>query len=859
MTTPGWAERLLLQFSPRLWQVLLMMLAGLAVLVVIGDRFSAQLEDVRGSQSDNTAWLVSQLEVEALKLERAVTEARLAAVDPPLAPIRNAFDLYLSRVKVITGNLGQSDVLGPIAQTGEWAELERATGRLRTLVDVPDDRLAATLPEIARELQALRRPMREAVVNSLRLIIRQGTEGREALAILFARSALVAIGIILLLFLAVWSTLTLAKSLRRRTYEAERVRSNLERTIDASLDGVILVRKDGRVQDANPAAEVIFGYCRSELLAAPDLVDLLLPPEIEDAQTDRLRQMLRTVPEAGLPDGRIEVLARRKDGQAIPVELALTRDRDADGEMLFFAFLRDISERRRYETSLHAARDSALQAAEAKARFLAVMSHEMRTPLNGVIAALDILRETTRLTARQARFLGIAESSGQSALEQINDVLELARLDAGTTPEEMSAFHLAEALRGLSEQAEPLAARQDNRIVLELAPGTERWILGPRRSLQRVLLNLVGNAAKFTSGGTITLSARLAENDAGALRAELAVADTGIGIAADKLEAIFDPFEQIDNGYDRMTEGTGLGLGIARRTVEMLGGTVRAESVAGRGSSFHVSLPVAPAARPAGPAATACPPYAKAALPVGDILIVEDNLTNRLVLREMLRHLGQRVTEASNGAEAIRLAEGRAFGLIFMDISMPEIDGIAATTAIRAGGASSGARIVGLTAHDLPEDLGRFRVAGMTEVLQKPVTFATLIPWIAPEKAVAPQAGPAAEAFDHRIAAELSVLLALPQRRSLVADFLNEGDDFLRALATGQESGALVPLAHRLKGAASVLGATGFARNLAVLENDLLAHRTPDAAGQEAVIAAWRRVGEELPALLLRGEPATKQ
>lgn len=859
MTTPGWAERLLLQFSPRLWQVLLMMLAGLAVLMVIGDRFSAQLEDVRGSQSDNTAWLVSQLEVEALKLERAVAEARLVKADPPLAPIRNAFDVYLSRVKVVAGNLGHSDMLGPMAQTGEWVELERATDRLRVLVDVPDDRLAAALPAIAGELQALRRPMREAVVSSLRLIIKKGTEGREALAMLFARSALVASGIILLLFLTAWSTLTLAKSLRQRTYEAERVRSNLERTIDASLDGVILARRDGQAQDANPAAEAILGYSRDELLGAPDLVDLLLPPAIEDAQTERLRQTLRAIPDVGLPDGRIEVLVRRKDGQSIPIELALTRDRDADGEMLFFAFLRDISERRRYETSLRAARDSALSAAEAKARFLAVMSHEMRTPLNGVIAALDILRETTRLSARQARFLGIAESSGRIALEQINDVLELARLDGGTVPEEISAFHLADALRGLSEQAEPLAARQGNRIALDLAPGTGRWIMGPRRSLLRVLLNLVGNAAKFTSGGTITISARLSESDSGALRAELAVSDTGIGIAADKLEAIFDPFEQIDNGYDRMTEGTGLGLGIARRTVEMLGGTIRAESVAGRGSSFHVSLPVAPGARPAEPAAAARLPHDKAALPVDDILIVEDNPTNRLVLREMLRHLGQRVTEATNGAEAIRLAEDKAFGLIFMDISMPEIDGIAATAAIRAGGASSGARIVGLTAHGLPEDLGRFRTGGMTEVLQKPVTFATLIPWIAPEQAVAPQDDPAPEAFDRRIAAELSVLLALPQRRSVVADFLNEGDDFLRALASGRGAEALVPPAHRLKGAASVLGATGFARSLDAMEIDLLAGRMPDAARRDALTVAWRKVGEELPALLLRGEHAAKQ
>lgn len=855
---PGWAERLLLLFSPRLWQVLLLMLAGLAVLVMIGDRFSAQLEDVRGSQSDNTAWLVSQLEVEALKLERAVAEARLEPENPPLMAIRSAFDLYLSRLKVVAGNLGQSDTLGPVAKTPEWAEVERTTDRLRRLVDVPDDGLTANLPAIATELRALRRPMRETVVSSLRLIIKQGTEGREKLAMLFARSGIVAFGTILLLFLTVWSALTLAKTLRQRTYEAERVRSNLERTIDASLDGVILARRDGRVQDANPAAEAIFGYSRSELLATPDLVDLLLPPEIGDPQTDRLRHMLRTTPEAGVPEGRIELLARRKDGQAIPIELALTRDRDADGEMLFFAFLRDISERRRYETSLRVARDSALQAAEAKARFLAVMSHEMRTPLNGVIAALDILRETTRLSARQARFLGIAESSGRIALEQINDVLELARLDAGSVPEEMSAFHLGEALKGLTEQAGPLAERQGNRIVLDLAAGTDRWIMGPRRSLMRVLLNLVGNATKFTTGGTITISAVLTGGEAGALQAEFAVSDTGIGIAADKLEAIFDPFEQLDNGYDRLTEGTGLGLGIARRTVEILGGAIHAESVPGQGSTFRFSLPVAPAAAGAATVVDQ-PPCDKGAIPVEDILIVEDNPTNRLVLREMLRHLGQRVTEAANGAEAIRLAQGRAFGLIFMDISMPEIDGIAATAAIRASGASSAARIIGVTAHDLPQDIDRFRAGGMTEVLQKPVTFATLIPRLSSGPAQAVQAAEVAGAFDARIAEELSSLLALTQRRSLVDDFTQEGDVFFRAMAAAQDVSALIASAHRLKGAASVLGATEFAGLLAEAELDLLAGRMPGAERQKALRAAWSRVGAELPVMLLGADAAAAQ
>lgn len=475
----------------------------------------------------------------------------------------------------------------------------------------------------------------------------------------------------------------------------------------------------------------------------------------------------------------------------------------------------------------------------------------MRTPLNGVIAALDILRQTTRLSARQARFLGIAESSGQVALEQINDVLELARLDGGGTPEALSAFHLGEALRDLAEQAEPLAARQRNRIALDLAPDTDRWINGPRRALLRVLLNLLGNAAKFTTGGTITLSARLVETGMAGLRLDLAVADTGIGIAADKLDVIFTPFEQLDNGYDRLTEGNGLGLGIALRTVEVQGGKLWVESASGQGSTFHVSLPVAPGT--AGAEETVAEPGLlrdKSPLPVHDILIVEDNPTNRLVLREMLRHLGQRVTEAPNGAVAIRLAATAAYDLIFMDISMPEIDGLAATAAIRAGGASAGARIVGLTAHDLPEDPERFRAGGMAEVLQKPITFATLVPRLAPSRPATAE-DIAGSGFDAPVMAELVGLLSEGQRRALLADFLTEGGAFLRALETGVAVPDLTVLAHRLKGAAAVLGVSGLVEQLAVLEADLLAGRAPAPARCHETAERWRQLAGELPKRLL--------
>jgi PAS domain S-box-containing protein len=826
VTTPSRAERLLLKFSPRLWQILLIIVIGLGALTVFSIRFADRLDDARSSQSDNTTWLISQLEVDALKLERAVTEARLPGGPSDLEPIRAAFDIYLSRVRVVSGNLMQATVLRPIGQSADWAQVQDTTVKLRLLIDVPDERLYQHLPEIADLMADMRRPMRAAVVNSLRHLIEAGTDSRNALAMLFNRSAVVATGLIALLFLTIWSTSTLTNSLRRRSHEAERNRSNLERTINASLDGVIVARADGRVQAVNPGAEAILGYGRDQLMASTAIVNLVLPEALHDQQTAMVREVLRAAPHGSIPEGRIELLAQRADGRVIPIELSLTRDRDSDDELIYIAFLRDISERRRYEASLREARDSALSAAETKSRFLAMMSHEMRTPLNGVIAALDILRETTRLTERQARFLGIAESSARTALEQIGDVLELARLEGDAPAERPTAVNLSQLLRGLAEQAMPLAVRRGNLIELQLPADDKAWVLAPRRTLLRVMINLVGNAVKFTAGGTIRITAELHPAGQGQTQARLSVGDTGIGIPADKVEAIFEPFETLDTGYDRETEGTGLGLGIARRSIERIGGAISVQSTLGEGSLFSITLPVSlPTQDEIAASRTEVVPVTAIAPPVPllSVLIVEDNPVNRLVLSEMLRHLGQRVTEAEDGNAAIRAARLQRFDLIFMDISMPGLDGLATAAAIRADGASREASIVGLTAHGQPEELERFRQAGLAEVMIKPVTIAALVPRLAGVRAgQPPNADPSGE-LDMQVVQELCQLLDHPTREKMLASFMAEGEALLAALASDRDTGQLTARVHRLKGAAAVIGAADFARRLDACESQIAA------------------------------------
>ncbi|MFD1807647.1 hybrid sensor histidine kinase/response regulator [Gemmobacter lanyuensis] len=289
--------------------------------------------------------------------------------------------------------------------------------------------------------------------------------------------------------------------------------------------------------------------------------------------------------------------------------------------------------------------------------------------------------------------MAVAEASAALALDQINDVLELTRLEGDAALEDLSDFNLCATVREMAEQVSPLAARQKNKISLDLPPEANCWLQGHRRSFLRVLLNLLGNAAKFTTGGTITLSVHVLDQPDGLSLVRVEISDTGIGIASEKLSTIFEPFETLDNGYDRVAEGTGLGLGIARRTVERMG--ARSVWTAAWVKAAPSGSPRPWRACPAGGKAGRRPDTEAAAAPtpqppVQEILIVEDNPTNRIVLREMLRHLGQTVVEASNGSEAVELARHRRFDLIFMDVSMPEIDGVTASRQIRAGAIGPG-------------------------------------------------------------------------------------------------------------------------------------------------------------------------
>ena len=372
-------------------------------------------------------------------------------------------------------------------------------------------------------------------------------------------------------------------------------------------------------------------------------------------------------------------------------------------------------------------------------------------------------------------------------------------------------------------------------------------LIGDGTRVRQILLNLVGNAIKFTRDGQVSIGL-----DYDAERSELTVSvtDNGIGIAPDDIDRIFDDFVTLDSSYARAAEGTGLGLAIARRLVQAMGGEIGVESDLGDGSAFWFRIPANPTMAKAGPDDQSHR-LALNDTPALQVLVVEDNQINRRVAREMLVNLGNTVTEAENGLLGVDAAERMQFDMILMDISMPELDGVEATQRIRAGdGPNAATPIIALTAHVLPSDLERFRNAGMTDAISKPISQARLGATIAALHASAPL--PKAE--DHYeptdTVMDLSVLKELKQAigdqtfATMQAQFLSETTealDDLKAKDLGKiDLSAHAEAVHKLAGSAAIFGATRLRASLSAQEYAAqLGNRDDVQAGLDQVLAAW--------------------
>ena len=496
----------------------------------------------------------------------------------------------------------------------------------------------------------------------------------------------------------------------------------LRQLTDSTFEGLV-VHRDGRVVDANIA------FCAMAGLPLTSVKDRSLGDFSLAFQTS-----------AG--ERPVETEFQVAGGEPIPVEV-LSRDIDLGDGRVQVTAVRDIRERRAAEQSTRdRQRVAELQreteeaqerqriaeeASRAKSAFLAMMSHEIRTPMNAVIGLASTLLDEA-LTHDQKHAVAAIKTSGDNLLRTLNDILDFSRLDAGRMTFEYGPFCPAQLTHETISVHGPGAAEAGLRLTASLDSDLPARLIGDAGRIRQVLHNLMSNAIKFTKQGGVEIAERVVARDKNKVTIEWSVRDTGIGIGPDKLGRLFDAFVQADNSISRRFGGSGLGLAISKQLIEQMGGTISVTSSLDAGSTFRVRLTLAVAEevliseQNPEPVDLLAARIERLGRPL-KILLAEDNATNSFVFTRMVRDTAIDLEIAVNGVEAVTRAERSAYDLICMDMSMPEMDGLDATRAIRAGlGPCRAVPIIALTANAFPEDVEACRKAGMNDFVSKPIS-----------------------------------------------------------------------------------------------------------------------------------------
>ncbi|WP_174875754.1 PAS domain S-box protein [Vogesella oryzae] len=568
---------------------------------------------------------------------------------------------------------------------------------------------------------------------------------------------------------------------------------------------------DGSILDANDNFLRLSGYSLEELRGQHHR-RLCLPAEADSADYQTFWATLR---HGEFIKG--EYCRRAKDGHSFWIHASYNPILDADGKPWKVVKLAsDLTERKAMEHDLLLARDKAEQAASAKGMFLANMSHEIRTPMNAIIGFTELLLGS-RLDDEQRHHLNTVRQSARALLGLLNDILDTAKLERGAIELENRDFSLRELCQQVLAALQLQANQKGLSLQLDYPPELADGFHGDALRLRQILINLLGNAVKFTERGSVTLQLRQQQG-----RLQLSVIDTGIGIAPERLPHIFAPFTQADASMARRFGGTGLGTTIARQLVELMGGDIHATSLPGVGSSFIVSLPLPEARGERLPA-----PASTDTLPPLNILVADDVPQNLELLQLALSRDGHRVLTAADGAEACERFQQQAFDVVLMDIQMPRLDGLAATRRMRAHEQQhrlATTPVIALTASVLEKDRREASAAGMNGFASKPVDLPLLYAEIARVLQLT-TASSAARPTDDVRSRPASIDWArasqrwgsrdalLAQLRRFIADYASLADS-LR-----QSSGEQLPAtAHRVKGAAANLGLQQLGALLAAIE-----------------------------------------
>ncbi|NKW92060.1 response regulator [Rhodobacteraceae bacterium R_SAG9] len=771
--------------------------ALIAVLLVFAFVTASQvftnLRSIKLLASNDLEWSLAQIELETRDFAGALEAARLSP-EPDLDRLRLRFDILYSRV----GSMASAPAYLRLAVVPEFdAALKRVNTFMAeavALIDLPDEELVESLPLLSVQSAHLRADARAMSLSGIALYAKENDAARQRITNTLYRLATIALLLITAVVGLLINLLFANRDARQKERAVSQANRRMSTILTTSMDGVLVVDSTGAVLEFNKASEAIFGY-RYEDIRGKNIQDLIAPPNLRDSHYRAMERILTGQDRHAAGKGRVRMDAKRSDGTIFPIEIAIEMAEDND-EKILIGFLHDISDRVAAEKELLETRDRALAGERAKAEFLAVVSHEIRTPLNGILGNLSLLNDTA-LSPIQTRYVRNMEISGRVLMRHVDTVLDITRFEAGKLDVTIACTDLSMLLQELVDSQLSAANRHGTTLSWRWEGPARAWVRTDRAALEQVLLNLVGNAIKFTANGTITIEAEaLPESINGHPAIELRVSDTGIGISEDRLPKVFDDFVTNHPTLGRVPGGTGLGLGIARRIVTALGGEIGVESTPDVGSTFWVRLPMEEGRQPPAPQASEPAPE----LTHLHMLVVEDNEINRELAQELLQREGHWVTLASNGAEGVQLAQTKQFDMILMDIAMPVMDGLAATKQIRAGdGPNKDTPIVAVSANILPDDRDRFLAAGMSAFLAKPIDRASLQHML--QDSFASAGAPTPEA---------ATRAGLPEDtyNRLQARFLDEGDALLAAVtAPYRDFQDVAKRCHDLSGAAAIFGA----------------------------------------------------
>ena len=503
-------------------------------------------------------------------------------------------------------------------------------------------------------------------------------------------------------------------------HDLEVSKASFSSIVEKNVDGILIVDAGGVVRFVNPMAATLLDGSRNDILGEP----CAFP--VEPGKTSELRIHQEGQEGHEGHEGAAEVRVVETNWQ---------------GEPAYLASLRDITERKRSEEALHKAKEAAEAASRAKSQFLANVSHEIRTPMNGIIGMTELALESTT-PSEQREYQSMVKDSANSLLTLLNDILDISRIEAGKLELQHEEFSLRGSVSAVATTLALRAREKGLHLEWHMDPAMPDALVGDPGRLRQVVVNLVGNAVKFTEHGSVVVRAQVVQEADSEVSLHFSVYDTGPGIPVESRRLIFDVFTQCDASATRRFGGTGLGLAISSQLIALMDGDIWVDSEVGSGSTFHFTarFGLQPGSQPPPPAVewslqpqldddtpgaeqfAETVPYRRAVRAL-DILLAEDNLVNQRLAGRILEKRGHRVVVAVNGREAVTVVEARPFDLVLMDVQMPEMDGLEATAALRRREAVTGGHvpIVAMTAHAMKGDRERCLDAGMDDYIAKPL------------------------------------------------------------------------------------------------------------------------------------------